>query len=486
MSDPLESERPSVGTKMPADDRDRARNRSFLNRMLSSGFWSIVGRLTSNFCLLFNYHLICGKLSTEELSLYVIVSGLCGLGTLICGGAFAAVTLRHFGSSGVSLATVDRADILRKVLFQSALTCLLAGAASYALLDYRPLLLGRSIDTVAPLAMAWIVARSLCLIIAEAVKGLQQFAVSSMIGGLQEGILVNLALSIVLVAEAGSIQSTFHLLCVHLGLTLVALLTGISWLLTRAALSKTAGLQRVGFGQLAWEAAKILVNEMVGKGLIEYETLLVGRYCDNTSVAAWGAVRRLGQIIKSPLLLINASLPSFIAELYASKDMIRLEKLLRGASTIALPIGLIVLAVFVFFGKQILSLFHPDFTSAYQPLLVMALANVAFIAGGSASLTLTMTNKQGAFTLASTLIAVLYCLAAPRLIFEHGLLGAASAGAALTIVLNVVATLIAKRSVGVWCSPIWRSGEMLVAFRTVGQSFRKRAAGRSKIDRPPK
>jgi len=102
------------------------------------------------------------------------------------------------------------------------------------------------------------------------------------------------------------------------------------------------------------ESLVVLVSQMSIFGLVEFDTLLIGRYCDDSQAGAWGAIRRLITVVSAPLLLVNAALPGFIAELHSQGEKIKLEKILRAASTLATPpaiVAFVGLFYFAFGGR---------------------------------------------------------------------------------------------------------------------------------------
>ena len=66
------------------------------------------------------------------------------------------------------------------------------------------------------------------------------------------------------------------------------------------------------------------------------------------------SVRRLITVVSAPLLLVNAALPGFIAELHSQGEKIKLEKILQAASTLATPpaiVAFVGLFYFAFGGR---------------------------------------------------------------------------------------------------------------------------------------
>ncbi|MCC9654434.1 lipopolysaccharide biosynthesis protein [Rhodopirellula halodulae] len=196
-----------------------------------------------------------------------------------------------------------------------------------------------------------------------------------------------------------------------------------------------------------------MISQMAVFGLVEFETLLVGRYCTDVEVGTWGAIRRMISLVSAPLLLINAAVPTFIAELYSAGDLKQLQRLLRTTSTIATPPALIAFLLFLFFGDAVLSVFDPDFAVGATSLCLLGAANVVFVGAGSAGLTLRMTNRLGVTTVTTVLLAIAYVFTAPWVIQTYQLFGAACMAALMICARNVISMLIVRWQIKIWCTP---------------------------------
>lgn len=459
----------------------------------------MIGRVASIVSVLVNYKLICGLLSESDVSLYVVSVGATGLGTLFAGAGLSTVLLRRISprsrrnSSDAADGTVAEGDatkpvdgpllkvdgplLARRVTSLVAMMWVVTAVLLVVVLRWKPELLGRSMDTVLVWIIFWIAARSILVLVTEAFRGLQRFSAAAMFGGLQEGPLVNVTVMAGLLLLGTTITTAAEVLRLHVLITMaVAMIGGFRvWQLIRSnhdavnrdavntdavntdAVNVDAGptgtWSRPGHWELMSEGSKVLTSQMAIFGLVEFETLLIGRYCSDVQTGTWGAIRRLIGVVSGPLLLINAMIPSFVAELHASGDLRKLQTLLRTASTLATPPAVLALAVVLVFGRPLLATFDPNFAIGWSALALLAAANIFFVAAGSAGLTLRMTNRQGWATVSTLALSVIYVLSAPWVIERYQLWGAAVMAAIMIVARNVIATLLVKRFLDIWCVP---------------------------------
>lgn len=473
---------------------------SFIRRLASSGIWALLGRVASIVTVLINYRLICERLG-DDVAVYVICAGLAGLGTLVAGAGLSTALLRRFSSQDTAHTALNRKSLLLRVLALSAIAWLLVSASLFLLTAFLPNFFARPISGLVGLIALWVLGRTVLTIIAEALRSVQKFSLSAMYGGLQEGPYVNLSILACLLVYPAGMMDAPKVLAIHAVVTCFVAVLGTAQAFQVIAArdaerSKEGEVATINTGmeestsagvkvsasppttrEIASESMKVLVSQMAIFGIVEFETLLVGKYCTDVEIGAWGAIRRVISVVSGPLLLINAAIPSFVAELYSKGDMRRLEKLLRFSSTIATPPACIAFMLIFLFGKQILGYFDPSFEVGYPSLTILAASNIVFVAAGSAGLTLKMANRQGWATVSTLILAVAYVLVAPVTAQRYGLVGIAVLSSVLVLARNVISTLLVKYFLNLWCVPSL-SLEAIADFRQLLQQKRKRAKGK--------
>ncbi len=456
--------------------------RNLTQRLLSSGIWAIIGRVTAILSLLINYRLVCHVVPEEQVAVYVVAVGIAGLGSLVCGAGLGSVLLRRLSWARQYGDAIDCQRLLRLAIGMATISWVLFSVSLLVALYFYPDFFRRPVLPVVGVLIGWIAARCLLTLVTEALRGLQLFWLAALSGGQQEGPIVNLLITVLLVALGDSVQNARQILVIHLSVTVVAttlfLAIGIRSIRSVSRLSlgttKAATLEPnrpCTVGSLLGESMKVLVSQLSIFGVVELETLLVGRYCNDIEVGAWGAIRRLISLVSAPLLMINAAIPSFVAELHSQGDKQKLERLLRAASTVSSPPAILGFVFLYLFGDNVLAFIDPSFAAGWSSLAILAAANIVFVAAGSAGLALRMTDKQGLTTVTTILLAVAYLIVAPMAISRYGLLGAATMASIMIIFRNVIATMIVRVVLGIWCIPSRRVDDIR---QLAQQVFRKR------------
>jgi len=441
--------------------------------------------------LLLNYRLICHLIPPDQVSIYVVALGIVGLGSLICGSGLGSVLLRRMSWARQSDAEPNHKPLLLRVLGLATIAWFVVSACLVLLLTLYPDFFRRPILPLVWLLILWIAARCFLSLVTEAIRGLQIFWLAALSGGQQEGPLVNLIITTLLIVGADQIVDIRQVLVVHVGATAaVAVFTLLMMRRTAQFSAKSVAAKAtptstdstpVRLNQdrsLLSESLIVLVSQMSVFGLVEFETLLIGRYCDDSQVGAWGAIRRLITVVSAPLLLINAAIPGFIAELHSQGEKAKLEKILRAASTLATPPAFVAFVGLFFFGDRVLAMFEPGFAIAWSSLALLAAANIVFVGAGSAGLTLRMTDNQGRTIISAVLLAVAYLAIAPWVIDHYKLWGAAVLGSVLIVSRNVISTIFVRLFIGIWCTPSFRLAEV----RQLWQALRSQRRTKQKQD----
>lgn len=449
----------------------RSENR-LVRRLLSSSLWAVVGRLASIASLILTFRMLCVVLSPTELSVFVIAGSIASIGTLVCYSGLSIVILRRIslmnagiGSSPDSFGLLLRACGISSLVWVGFSTVFVCCHVAY------PNFFGQSLDSIVGFTVLWTLARGVLLFFAEAARGIGRFGITAVLGGFQQGPIVNVVVLVVLFFGQDQIDTAAAALFVHLIVTIIIATFAGSVLapgLVRSRDVKTAadysGGKNNSAGEpmsnesgdtsgLVIEALKVTVSQLAIYGIIEFETLLVARSCEATEVGAWAATRRVMAVVSAPLLLVNASIPGFVSELYAQRDFHRLKKLLQISAGVATPIASLAAIGLFIFGSKILGFFDPSFAEFYLPLSILGAANIVFVGAGSGGMTLRMINRQGWASVTTVVIGIVYLIVAPPLIAMGGIIVAAILSALMIVFRNVIATLLVHHFLGFWCTP---------------------------------
>jgi O-antigen/teichoic acid export membrane protein len=164
-------------------------------------------------------------------------------------------------------------------------------------------------------------------------------------------------------------------------------------------------------------------------------TLMLGYFKTAKDVGIYGPTWRTALLIPIILESFNSIFAPIISDLYNRKEMQKLEDLLKTVSkwifTVSLPITVLV----IFFAREILTFWGPEYTLGASSLIVIAIAQLINCTMGACGFMIMMSGRTK-INLLNTLSAfVLTVTLSLILIPKHGILGAAlSLGVVLAVI----------------------------------------------------
>ncbi len=169
----------------------------------------------------------------------------------------------------------------------------------------------------------------------------------------------------------------------------------------------------------------------------ELNMILVGSFLPEADVAIYNACFRTAFLIAFGLIAVDSVILPRISYLHEKADSQHLQRLISRSTLLKFIGSFLALAVLAVAGKQILSLFGPDFVRGYPALLLLGLAQLIRAIGGIAAELLGVTGHQNrclpVFGSALAATVVLNALLIPL----FGL-----TGAALSVVLVIMFSTI--------------------------------------------
>lgn len=175
-------------------------------------------------------------------------------------------------------------------------------------------------------------------------------------------------------------------------------------------------------------------------------------------VALFGAALQISQVMVLALQVVNAVLPSYVAESFAAGRRQAVERLLRtSAFCVAIP-ALLFLVLFATCGRPLLEMaFGASYAGGYFTLLMLVIAHCINAMTGSPGILMNMTGHQRA-VLVLIGISALTGLSVSVVTVERWGGGGTALGAAIGIVLtNVGMMLYSRVRLGIrtysYCSP---------------------------------
>jgi O-antigen/teichoic acid export membrane protein len=201
------------------------------------------------------------------------------------------------------------------------------------------------------------------------------------------------------------------------------------WLMSIGPLSLLAGLQLISGQTDIFMLGVLAAKEDVGL----YRVAFAG-----------------ASLVVFVLTAVNIVIGPHISRLYSSDDKERLQRMLRSSARFILLAALPVAAVFILFGKDILSLvFGTSYTAAYMPLAILCLGQVINAGMGSVGLILNMTGNERetlkGVAVATVFNVVLNIILIPR----YGSVGAAAATAVSIVVWNLLLFRAVRARLGI-------------------------------------
>jgi O-antigen/teichoic acid export membrane protein len=202
----------------------------------------------------------------------------------------------------------------------------------------------------------------------------------------------------------------------------------------------------------AWLAASLALALLSSTAIINTQTgvVLLGMIGGPDSAALYSVAQRGALLVAFPLAAVNVAIAPTAARLWSSGERERLQRLVTLSARGVLLASLPVAAIFVVFGREIITLlFGADFADADVPLAILSVGQLANAATRSVAILLVMTGQQGRATLAMAIGAGLNVVIAALLIPGYQQVGAAIAAATSLIVSNLLMVAMTRRRLGI-------------------------------------
>jgi O-antigen/teichoic acid export membrane protein len=313
--------------------------------------------------------------------------------------------------------------------------------AIFATVDIRPL---------AGAMALWIVAVTVRELVAETFRGFHEIRRATLFSGLVTG-----AASLAAYVGMWQLDAPVDLAAVVWVATVVAVLVcGLSlWQLAslhpwaehgdfrsfREVLSISAPLLVVGVSLLLTREAHLWV-------LASVET--------ERETAVFGVLNRLLLLITMSQLLLNRVMMPTFAALHARKEKPRLERLLQLGAVMASVPALVIVAICLSFGAEVLRLLFGDYYGqhGHAALKIASVGHLINVMSGMAGSLLMMTGHERS-VMRTTVVCGIASVFVTYVLVAHvrlGIEGAATGYALGVILTNVALWAIAWRKTGIW------------------------------------
>lgn len=202
----------------------------------------------------------------------------------------------------------------------------------------------------------------------------------------------------------------------------------------------------------AWLVSAVPLALIAGLATVnsQADILMLGIFESSDKVGLYRVATQTANLAVFGLQAVNMVVMPRFAQLYAEKNLVRLQRLVTVSARVILAFSLIVVVTFVAFGQPILSLvFGKDYVDAYIPLVVLLGGQLVSSTAGSVGHLLNMAGYErdslNAVAVAAAINIVLNLLLIPL----WGMVGAATATATSLAVRNIWSFWAVRRRTGI-------------------------------------
>lgn len=200
----------------------------------------------------------------------------------------------------------------------------------------------------------------------------------------------------------------------------------------------------------SWLRSAIPVALMGGMYVINAnaDVLILGSIHGVESAGIYKAATRGADLILLISTMIGVALAPIISQLHAEQDMSRLQRGITQSARIGFVLALPVCFGLILFGQSFLLLFGGGFVKGFDALVILSITQLVSVAAGPAKLILVMTGNEKVAAAGIAAATVLNIILNLILIPPFGLVGAALATAASTIVSHSLLVVLVRKILG--------------------------------------
>lgn len=418
-----------------------AKSTSLRNRFISGGSWALSGKIISSASTLGANILLARLLSPEDMGSFFLAFSIVTIFTIIAQWGLGRGIVKLVASE---LAVCNIAQARSAII--SSLIIVVFISLVLAVLIYSPAgewflnkLSGtNSLVSIAGMLGLWIFVLSLQGIVSESFRGYHDIRMATIFGGMLTAILAMLFYLFVWL-ESGDFELVD---AVQLAIFAIA----ISLIIGGVFLSKKTGKKERGgntqISKMFRFGLPLMLTNLSIFATLEFHMWVLAYYQPETEVALYGASLRLVLLIGMPLLIINAVIPSMVADMYSLKQYKRVQNLLQKTATIMIVPATIVFIVVALYGAEILGLVYGDsYTVGYIPFVILAIGQFINVLTGSPGILLTMSGHERVVFKTALFASILGLMTSLIGVQTYGAAGAAL-GYAVGIITNNMAMCV--------------------------------------------
>ena len=203
----------------------------------------------------------------------------------------------------------------------------------------------------------------------------------------------------------------------------------------------------------------LLANQLLAFITQQFDIWLAGGLLTHEALGLYGAAKRSLLIAAMPVQMAMLTIVSSIPRLNAQSRDKELERMVRGAATIAAVPALMALGALTLFPRQVLgTVLGGAYAGAETAMVIMSLGHFVLVLSGNPQHVLTMTGRHRAVLVVNFFSAVtLIAVGAVGATF-FGAPGLAAGAASSLALQNGVLWWLARRELGIWTHvgwPVW-------------------------------
>lgn len=179
------------------------------------------------------------------------------------------------------------------------------------------------------------------------------------------------------------------------------------------------------------------------------DVLVIGGLIGPDAAGSYFAAQKTAALLGLAMIAGGQVAAPMMASAYQVHDLASLQRICRLLAMAIAAVTLAGLVLVVLAGDLLLSVFNQAYVSAYQILLIFALAATVDAVSGPTAYLMQMTKLENHFLLISA--AVYGAVLAAQLVFvpQFGVIAAASLSAAGVVTWNIIAILLIRKKIGV-------------------------------------
>ncbi len=231
--------------------------------------------------------------------------------------------------------------------------------------------------------------------------------------------------------------------------TIIAFAVGAYWL--QKAIPNKAKTAKPQVEARVWVSSAVPLLLVAGIQMVNFQIdiILLGAFKDAQQVGVYAVVKRIADLISFPLLAVEISIAPSIASLYATGQIIRLQKMISKSAKLLLTISLPIAVLLITFNKPALSLFGSDFTKGAFALMVLSIGQLMNAAFGPVGQLAIHTRHEKGTAVVVGLGAMINVILNVFLIPRWGVVGAAVATTVSLISWNLLLTVFVYKQTGI-------------------------------------